>query len=61
MFNDRWDDIGKGEGEGGNDLAEPTTCKELAILWKSKDKKAYALISLTVSEEVSRQICQKFL
>ena len=33
----------------------PTNVKELA-LWKSKDKKAYALIIASVSEEVSRHL-----
>ena len=33
----------------------PTDDKQLAI-WKSKDKKAYALISASITEEVSQHI-----
>ena len=33
----------------------PTSTKDLAV-WKSKDKKVYALIIASVSEEVSRHL-----
>ena len=50
IFNDLWDGIC--EGENDSEPAHPTGDKELAI-WKNKDKKAYALIATSVSEEVS--------
>ena len=36
----------------------PTNAKELT-LWKSKDKKVYALIIASVSEEVSRHLVSR--
>jgi hypothetical protein len=65
IFNDLWDGICENTGENSDDSPddsscdsepeEPTDAKELAI-WKSKDKKAYALIVASVSEEVSRHM-----
>ena len=68
IFNDMWDGIcenenleDKKDGEAIDEVDKsapvpPTTdTKELA-LWKSKDKKAYALIITSVSEEVSRHL-----
>jgi len=55
IFNDLWDGIYG--GKEGNSPDQPDDEKHLAI-WKSKDKKAYALISTSVSEEVSRYIAQ---
>jgi hypothetical protein len=53
IFNDLGDGIC--EGENDNILAKPSSDKEFAIL-DNKDKKAYALITATASEEVSRHI-----
>jgi hypothetical protein len=53
IFNNLWDGICEGEVDGRPII--PTTNKELAI-WKNKDKKAYALIVVMVSEEVSHHI-----
>ena len=64
IFNDMWDGICENENlEDGKAINEvdksapvpPTNAKELA-LWKSKDKKAYALIIASVSEEVIRHL-----
>ena len=67
IFNDMWDGICENENledkkdeETINEVDKsapvpPTNAKELA-LWKSKDKKAYALIIASVSEEVSRHL-----
>ena len=64
IFNDMWDGICENENFGDNKygdaidevgksaLIPPTNTKELA-LWKIKDKKVYALIIASVSEEVS--------
>ncbi|XP_057866584.1 uncharacterized protein LOC131074052 [Cryptomeria japonica] len=54
IFDNMWDDVceSKGDSEAPK---QPTDAKEL-IFWKSKDKKAYALIAASVSEEVSRNI-----
>jgi hypothetical protein len=51
IFNDLWDDI----CDGDTKPTKPTTDKELSI-WMNKDKKAYALIVSSVSEEVSHHI-----
>jgi hypothetical protein len=48
-----WDGIC--EGENDSRLTISTTDKELTI-WNNKDKKAYAMIFATVSEEVSHHI-----
>ena len=53
IFNDLWDGFCDGEGE--NAPMQLDDQKQLAI-WKSKDKKAFSLISASVSEEVSRYI-----
>jgi len=53
IFNDLWEEIC--EGKDDNDLEKPTDARQLAI-WKSKDKKAHALIYASVTEEVSRHI-----
>ena len=71
IFNDMWDGIcenenleDKEDGEAINEVDKsapipPTNVKELA-LWKSKDKKAYALIIASVTKEVSRHlVCSK--
>ena len=59
IFNDLWEEVCEGkvdkEGKDDNDPEMPTDDKQLAI-WKSKDKKAYALISASITEEVSRHI-----
>jgi hypothetical protein len=65
IFNDMWDDICETKNDAKDDNnddskddsepKEPTDDKELAI-WKSKDKKAYALIAASFSEEVSMHI-----
>ena len=46
IFNGMW--VGVCEGKKGNELDQPDEEKQLAI-WKSKDKRAYALISTSVS------------
>jgi hypothetical protein len=51
IFNDLWDGI----CDGDTSPTKPTIDKELAI-WMNKDKKAYALIVASVSEEVSHHI-----
>jgi len=51
IFNDIWDGISNGD----TSPTKPMEDKELAI-WKNKDKKAYALIVASVSEEVSHHI-----
>jgi SH3-like domain-containing protein len=51
IFNDLWDGI----CDGDTSPIKPTVDKELAI-WMNKDKKAYALIVASVSEEVSHHI-----
>ena len=53
IFNDLWEEVC--EGKDDKDPEQPTYEKQLAI-WKSKDKNAYALISASVTEEVSRHI-----
>jgi hypothetical protein len=53
IFNDLWEEIC--EGKDDNELEQPIDAKQLAI-WKSKDKKAHALIFASVTEEVSRHI-----
>jgi hypothetical protein len=53
IFNDLWEEIC--EGKDDNELEQPTDSRQLAI-WKSKDKKAHALISASVTKEVSRHI-----
>ena len=53
IFNDLWEEVC--EGKENKDPEQPTDDKQLAI-WKSKDKKAYALIFASVTEEVSRHI-----
>ena len=67
IFKDMWDGIcekenleDKKDGEAIDEVDKsapvpPTNAKDLA-LWKSKDKKAYALIIASVSEEVSRHL-----
>ena len=62
IYNDLWDGICEGttiETEAGGpitrDPGPPESEKEKAI-WKTKDKKALAVITATVSEEVSRHI-----
>jgi hypothetical protein len=53
IFNYLWYDIC--EGENDEELGQPIGDKELAI-WKSKDKKAFALIATFASEYVSMHI-----
>jgi hypothetical protein len=53
IFNDLWEEIC--EGNDDNDPEQPTDARQL-VIWKSKDKKAHALISSSVTEEVSRHI-----
>lgn len=53
IFNDLWDEVC--EGQNDNELVQPTGGKEFAI-WKNKDKKEYALITVLVSEELSRHL-----
>jgi hypothetical protein len=53
IFNDLWEEIC--EGKDDNDPEQPTDARKLAI-WKSKDKKAHALIYASVTEEVRRRI-----
>ena len=62
IYNDLWDGICEGstiETEVGNpitiDPRPPESEKEKAI-WRTKDKKALAVITATVSEEVSQHI-----
>ena len=54
IFNDLWDDVCESKDENA-DPEQPTDAKEL-IIWKGKDKKAYALIAASITEEVSRHI-----
>lgn len=42
-------------GEGYDELARPTSDKEIVIL-ENKNNKAYALIAIFVNEEVSHHI-----
>jgi len=51
VFKDFYD----GVCDGNNSPTKPTNVKELAI-WNVKNKKAYALISSSVSEEISHHI-----
>ena len=53
IFNYLWEEVC--EGKDDNDPEMPTDDKQLAI-WKTKDKKAYALIFASITEEVSRHI-----
>ena len=53
IFNDLWDEVC--EGQNDSEPVQPIRDKELAI-WKNKDKKAYALIAASVSEEVSHDL-----
>jgi hypothetical protein len=53
IFNDLWEEIC--EGKDDNDLEQPIDARQL-IIWKSKDKKTHALISASVTEDVSRHI-----
>ena len=62
VYNDLWDGICEGttiETEAGGpitrDSGPPESEKEKAI-WKTKDKKYLAVITATVSEEVSQDI-----
>jgi hypothetical protein len=50
IFNDLWEEIC--EGKDDNEPEQPTDARQLAI-WKSKYKKAHALIYASVIEEVS--------
>ena len=43
------------EGEGDNALENPTSYKEF-VIWENKNNKAYALIAVSVNEEVSQHI-----
>jgi hypothetical protein len=52
-FNNLWEEIY--EGKDDNDPEQPTDAKQL-VIWKSKNKKAHALISASVTEEVSKHI-----
>jgi hypothetical protein len=53
IFNDRWDELC--EEQNDNEPIQRTREKEL-VIWKNKEKKAYALIAVLVSEEVSRHL-----
>jgi hypothetical protein len=53
IFNDLWEEIC--EGKDDNDPEKPTDARQL-VIWKSKDKKTHALISVPVTEEVSKHI-----
>ena len=53
IFNDLWRGIC--EGEGDNPPTKPTSDKEINI-WENKNCKAYALITTSVNEYVSRHI-----
>ena len=53
IFNELWKGVCIGNGD--KEPKQPTLDKELAI-WENKNNKAYALISASVSEEVSRHI-----
>ena len=53
IFNDLWEEVC--EGKDDKDLEQRTYDKQLAI-WKGKDKKAYALTSAFVTEEVTQHI-----
>ena len=63
IFNDTWDGICEKDKKDGEAIDQvdksarvpPTNAKELA-LWKSKEKKDYALIIASISEEVSRHL-----
>jgi hypothetical protein len=53
IFNELWDDIC--DGENDSDSSQPIGDKEI-IVWKNKDKKEYAIIAVSISEEVSCQL-----
>jgi len=53
IFNELWKGVCVREGD--NDPVQPTLNKEL-VIWKNKKSKAYALITASVNEEVSRHI-----
>lgn len=53
IFNELWKGIC--EGEGDNAPEKPTSNKELSIC-KNKNNKAYALITTSINEDVSRHI-----
>jgi hypothetical protein len=50
IFSNLWEGIS--EGEADYQLTIPTTDKDISI-WNNKDKKEYAVIAVTISEEVS--------
>ena len=54
IFNDLWDDVCERKDDNV-EPEQPTDAKELTI-WKGKDKKAYALIVASITEEVGRHI-----
>ena len=53
IFNNLWDGIC--EGDNGGEPTEPTTNEYIAMC-KGEDKKSYAFIVATISEEVSHHI-----
>jgi len=53
IFNELWKGVCVGEGD--NEPIQPTSDKEL-VIWENKNNKAYALITASVNEEVSRHI-----
>ena len=53
IFNELWKGVCVGEAD--NDPVQPTSDKEL-VIWENKNNKAYALITSSVNEEVSRHI-----
>lgn len=57
IFNNLWDDICSSKDKRTNDCEpkDPTDDKELSI-WNNKDKKAYALLVASISEEISMHI-----
>lgn len=53
IFNELWKEVCVGDGDKGS--KQPTSDKEFAI-WENKNNKAYALIAVAISEEVSHHI-----
>jgi len=55
-----WDDIceRKDESKDDSEREEPKNDKDL-VIWNSKDNKAYALIVVSVDEDVSKHIISR--